>query len=196
MNNVEISNLSNSEFKDMFQNEKLLITKNHDSSVRREILFEIQDIMDSMPIKFWLTNGTALGFRRDNDFIKWDDDIDLDTNGDDLILLFDSMVKKFLEAGFIVRPTKRNPNPKMNLFKNMEKVSIGGFKIAGDWANFKFYRFPKSFFQTTDKISYHGREFRVPGPIDDYLEFLYKDWKTPMNIDGDSDMYNINNIRR
>ena len=46
MNNVEISNLSNLEFKDMFQNEKLLITKNHDSSVRREILFDkVQNIV-------------------------------------------------------------------------------------------------------------------------------------------------------
>ena len=94
MNNIEISNLSKSEWEKIRKN-YYVESKNHDPNLRKDLLFETQDVMDSIPMYFWLTNGTALGFHRDGDFIPWDDDIDIDALGPEMFSNFDLLSYKY-----------------------------------------------------------------------------------------------------
>ena len=71
--------------------------KEIDVELALENLLLAKDIFDKKSIPFWLTDGTLLGFYRDNEFIKHDEDVDLGcfiSNLDETIL-FD-----FLDNGF------------------------------------------------------------------------------------------------
>ncbi|GAG75447.1 unnamed protein product, partial [marine sediment metagenome] len=40
-------------------------------------LLDLKEVLDSLNIKFWLSDGTLLGFHRESDFISHDPDIDI-----------------------------------------------------------------------------------------------------------------------
>ena len=40
-------------------------------------LLDLKDVLDSLNIKFWLSDGTLLGFHRESDFISHYHDIDI-----------------------------------------------------------------------------------------------------------------------
>ena len=42
-----------------------------------ENLSLFHEIMKKLNIDFWLSDGTALGFKRNNDFITYDNDVDV-----------------------------------------------------------------------------------------------------------------------
>ena len=42
------------------------------------------------------------------------------------------------------------------------------------------FKIPIKFFEKEEIIEFKGLKFRVPSPIEDYLCFVYKDWRTPL----------------
>jgi lipopolysaccharide cholinephosphotransferase len=151
---------------------------------RYNLLFQVDDIMRDLQINYWLTNGTALGLIRDNQLIPWDDDIDIDVYSEILMPKFQQMVMSLVNNGFVCRVVERGATSKVSIFKDNFKISIGGIYLDGDYRRAKSCHYPKKFYENSIQYKIKDKEFNIPGPVDEYLSYLYKDWKTPTRSDN------------
>ena len=76
----------------------------------------------------------CVGCNEDNNFIEWDDDIDMDMLESDFVPKMYILKELLIESDFIVRLKDTNEYPKMVVFKYGMKVAIGSLKESG-----KFY---------------------------------------------------------
>jgi phosphorylcholine metabolism protein LicD len=144
---------------------------------------EIADVFD---IKYFLVFGTCLGAIRDKDFIKDDDDIDVGVYAEDLSQLNEFFnylektyrTKKYLYGDFYMRFCL--------LFQN--RIDINMFYLIGNkryyikkYDNGKLFgkEYPRKFFDKLKEIDFIGTKFFVPDYTEEYLEYLYDDWKIP-----------------
>ena len=156
---------------------------------RKDMLFEVDNVLKSLGLKYWLTMGTALGLVRDSQFIPWDDDIDIDIYSEVLIPRFDVLIHKLAEAGYVCRYVHRGNTSKVSAYKNNFKISIGMLYLDGELRRSKLAKFPKRFFENSIEYALDGRLFNIPAPTDEYLSLIYKDWKTPIRSDNERDCY-------
>lgn len=153
---------------------------------KREMLFFVKKILDDVGVKFWLSNGTALGMIREGEFIKWDDDIDIDLYAEEYVPVFGEILGRIINGGYIVRPCYRGNTSKMSIFKDDGeniKIALGAVYLDGNSRRKLMRTYPKSFYEDFIWHTYQGVSFRIPGPPEDYLTYIYKDWKTPLKTD-------------
>lgn len=74
--------------------------KNHDSNLKEKILSELYKIISEFNVKVILSGGTLLGCIRENDFIAWDDDIDLEMYRDEFNSIIHQLIKKLSSNNF------------------------------------------------------------------------------------------------
>tara|TARA_R100001129_G_C5199649_1_gene213423 strand:- start:124 stop:636 length:513 start_codon:yes stop_codon:yes gene_type:complete len=144
-----------------------------------EILFEVDDILKSLNIKYYLACGTALGFYRDGNFIPWDDEIDIEILSETFVPILKELREKFISSGFIARATYRGKTSKMPIFKKGVKVAL--CSVYDNGAGFHCdlnQKFPSKFYENPEEFTFKERKFTMPGPIADYLSFYYGDWQT------------------
>lgn len=122
--------------------------------------------------------GSLLGIVRDNDFITWDEDIDLyilKENED----AFDALLPTFKENGFeLIRYERRGL---YSFMRNGEYMDVYVLENVGDGIRHtgSAFLFEEDF---TDTV-YHdfkGIKVNIPRNVERHLEFLYGDWKTPV----------------
>ena len=121
---------------------------------------EYWDIAKSLKIKTFLAYGTCLGFIRDGGYIEYDNDIDVGIEGE-----IEELEVKLIENGFAKkrrRPPINYHFPKYNIL-----IDIHAGFAESHWKYFKSF----------DKITYKGRVYNVPHPVEEYLETLYGNWK-------------------
>ena len=128
------------------------MVKPFDMQMRLKNLIDAKKIFDDNDILFWICDGTLLGIVRENDLIKWDNEIDIDMFEEDLLSNYDLMKDLFLASGFIVRGHKRERGAKMNIYRGKEKISIRGLYLTPKYKNGKYrmsrsYQYPKKFFK-------------------------------------------------
>lgn len=166
----------------------MIIKKKHgylNIPLNKEVCYEnlaiIHDVFAKNDILFWLSEGTALGFTRENDFISHDDDVDIG--------IWDKDKEKFIrcintlkEYGFVVAEVMNNNNF-YALIRKGEKVDVditglnhNCISCSKTWTRepcekiIPYLKFNKK------EIS--GKFYNLP--TIPYLEFLYgKDWKIP-----------------
>lgn len=153
-------------------------------------LITFQKICQELDIPFWLSEGTALGMRRDNDFIEWDNDIDIGIFIE-YLPRFQQKGKELLEQnGFLIGDEMQN-GTFWHLYRNNEKIDIDftgyGIKcVSTAILNGKHQEATKcdiviDTLEPFQLISYKGYEFYVPS--DRYLKTLYgNDWMIPQKI--------------
>jgi len=140
-------------------------------------LFEFKEICDKLDIEFFLVFGTCLTIYRDGNTEKFGDNgkiIDLDigvkTSRDNLIKLFDALMKNGFKAG----PYFKNPGWELN--HHFYKYGI----LLDVW--FQFTEDIEPFIKEFDVVEFKGKEFKVPKPVEKYLELEYgRKWKIPCN---------------
>ena len=177
---------------------------------RTDNLIDVAEVLNSVGLKFWLTNGTALCAFRDQDWIPWDDDIDLDTMMEDFLPKYDLIKKLLIKKGFLVRSTSiRNPRlAKISVFRGDspfrgEKVAVRPLFLNPSYKNNlyrlrKDYKYPRIFYESKNpvQLEFKGKTFNIPSPPEKFLTYVYgKNWKTPMNSDIESD-YSTSWIKR
>jgi cytidyltransferase-like protein len=184
VDNRYLSSLTDSEWN--------LIKKGHEPSKpfnmenRVDNLKNVKSILDENYIVFWICDGTLLGAVREKDFIKWDNEIDIDMFEEDLLKNFDFMREHFISQGFIVRGHKHVRGAKMNLYRNKEKISIRGLYLnpkykKNSYRMSKAYKYPKKYFKKFSHIKLRGIYLRTPYPIKKYIRYVYgTGWKTPI----------------
>ncbi len=148
-------------------------------------LTDIKRILDEENFTFWMIGGTLLGAIRDNDWIKWDEDVDLAVYNEDLIPKYNILKEKFMKAGFIFRDAEKPVGIKINLYRYKQKNSIDGLYLDPHYQNNEYRlsrkrKHPRKYFEQYGDIKFKGMVFRVPSPPEKYISFMYKDWKNPI----------------
>jgi phosphorylcholine metabolism protein LicD len=102
---------------------------NEELLVRKKEFLKICDILDSLKINFFLNSGILLGAVRDNDFIKWDWDIEISVFSNEFLKNIDLISENLEKSGFeIVRIIRNKNNSKID-FIGIYPVDVTKYTI-------------------------------------------------------------------
>ena len=187
------------------------------SEVIMKDLKDVMSVFKKFGVKAYLSYGAVLGAVRGKDFIAWDDDIDIDVIDKIDIKTRKDIGATLGDLGFTAQPIMFNVFGRMELTavgdrnecrydgdgetgiivcERNFKFSIFFYKEEGDeyvctpkiYAR-KLISSPKRFYVKPESVKLHGKKFLCPGPIKEYLTYLYGDWKTPKR-DAHAPQYN------
>lgn len=127
-----------------------------------EILLAIANTCTRLSIPYFLAQGTLLGLYRDGTYIAEDNDLD-------------------------VAVVRQNPQG-IIVALHQEGLIVEG---SGHWENRHFWKWgmllditwvkPERFYADHDILNYNNYDFRIPHPVEEYLEWKYGDtWRTPL----------------
>ena len=165
----------------------------------KEILVIKQDfatlvkILNNLSINFFIDNGLLLGIHRDGDLIKWDWDIEFSLHDHDLSNNFVKLIEELKKKGFKIHKVDKK-DIKLDIYRGLPyeifSFSFKGWKHDESKRVFrrKGFSIPEKYFLTKDKVNYLGFELFCPGPIEEYLNYIYGDWRTPKRL-GNMDEY-------
>lgn len=142
------------------------------------ILRLLSSVVPSLNLSLVLMHGTCLGLVRDNDFVDYDNDVDVA-----ILSNFqecteeekNKLSKKLLQNGF------KHPNSVM--LSGAEHWWMHRILICIQW---RFNKMERVYLKSFDKVIFNGKTYNVPHPVEKYLEAQYppsryngKDWRTP-----------------
>ena len=150
-------------------------------------------ILNNLSINFFIDNGLLLGIYRDGDLIKWDWDIEFSLYDYDLTNNLEKLIEEVKKKGFKIHKIVKK-DIKLDIYKGLP-YEIFSFSFKG-WKHNRYKRLfkrkgfsiPEKYFLNKEKINYLGFELFCPGPIEEYLTFIYGDWRTPKRL-GNMDEY-------
>lgn len=167
--------------------------------IDRDALFknlcEVREVFNKYHIEFWLSHGTALGVKRDGNFIEWDDDCDLGLDFKDRnTTAYEKAMKTLTKRGFYIPPSDPSkPVDKDNCpyydfiaLRDGEKIEGWFFEKIGDHYIYdqprcgNILKHPAKFYDKLGKIMFRDVEFLIPAHFDEWLVMMYgNDWMTP-----------------
>lgn len=167
-------------------------------------LCEIKKVFDSFGVKFFVSYGACLGWIRDKDFIKYDDDIDLVVVEKIDYKTRKDIGYKLLQLGFETQPIAFNVcgrlepvepgyngdnetgvivchkriNTTIFFFKEEDCPQHGKEMVCiPKYAGKKLICSPSKFYEKGEIFKFKGEKFLLPSPVKEYLTFTYGDWK-------------------
>ena len=160
---------------------------NEELLVRKKEFLKICDVLDLLKIDFFLNSGILLGAIRDNDFIKWDWDIEISVYSKDFQPKIDLISNTLIKNGFKITKIIRDKNNLKIDFTGYYPGDVTSYTIYG-WRYSKmrdvFWRkelsIPSKFLLKLSKFSFLERQFNCPNNLDEYLTFVYGNWKKPL----------------
>lgn len=130
--------------------------------IANELLRETIEMLNSLDIKYFLISGTLLGYCRHNDYIPWDDDIDLMVDRESFFLNKHKIIKSYgenltfvMKDDYLCKVCLKN--------KGIEKTKSKLNKYVMQKDRKMFFPFIDLFFYTVVD--------------DDNIEFFCKKWK-------------------
>ena len=125
------------------------------------------DACNELGLKHFLFHGTCLGMYRDGVYIKNDDvDVGVLCSDDDFL----NLIEKLKEKGFVELACASTFGDDVICMK---------FDILN-----RYHPSELKFLKTFDTVTYKGRVYNVPHPVEDYLELHYGDygdWRVPIS---------------
>ncbi len=166
---------------------KVRVRTNNELLTRRKEFLKICDILDVLKINYFLTSGVLLGAVRDNDFIKWDWDVEISVFDNELLPKINLISDKLQKANFKIDKIIRDKdNLKIDFIgfypKKVTGYTIYAFKYSKirDVYWRKELSIPYKFLKKFSKLNFLGRKFNCPTNLEEYLTFVYGNWKTPL----------------
>jgi len=173
------------------------------AEVAKTMLRKVTDLLDKLEIGYVLSFGTLLGIVRENRLLPWDSDLDISIDYKDL----DKFVKNKKEIWRIGYRTRMRHFDKdigpfkkgdiriikvqtRKLFFLKDKGLLDIFimrNIDGEYSymvkkdqTFVQKVIPLEYQDNKTKIEFNGKLYSVPEKYEEYLEYVYGDWKTPV----------------
>jgi LicD family len=150
------------------------------------IMCEIDDLCKKHKVRYYFSEGTALGLYRDNDLIDWDDDIDIGMEEEQYKKFIKKCIPELINKRYylIINTEKYFQNSLKNSFlsilKNGHLIDIENVKKGLKCAS-KYGKLCDELLPHIQKITYkewRGRKF--PVPEESYYVYLYgKEWNIP-----------------
>ena len=175
---------------------KVRIRTSDELLVRKKEFLKICDILNELKINYFLQTGILLGAIRDNDFIKWDWDIEISVFSNELLPNIDLIVNKLKNDGFKIKQINKKKKDSKIDFVGEYPEDVTGYTIwSWNYSQIedKYWRrefsVPSKFLNSFSKINFLGRKFNCPNNPEEYLEFAYGNWKVPLRS-SDKDLYN------
>ncbi|XOV79315.1 MAG: LicD family protein [Aestuariibacter sp.] len=156
--------------------------------------------------------GTLLGLVRDGDVIEWDDDVDISALAEDAL-----DVERLLQQ-FVSEWTENEPKFYLEKIVNKQDV-VTGFLLKFREENGAFEKFntsvclrkeikgiskhlpslgmfysPAKHFQSFQTIDWQEQKIPVPYEYEDYLDYVYGNWKTPKKNIQLTDYEHLNDV--
>ena len=147
-----------------------------DKDIAKENLAVIHDIFSRNGLFFWLSEGTALGYFRDNDIIEWDDDVDVGIFHKDKSVFVNIIIPQMIRKGFTIVQGFNNfySFERKGVDVDIDITGNGVMSIALMDDGDKIMPHLKDF----NTCNIYGREFHLPKI--DYMICLYgNDWYIP-----------------
>jgi len=171
------------------------------ADIARKMLKDITNLFDELEIPYVLEFGTLLGIVREGRLLPWDTDLDISINDDAL----DKVIKhkrKIWKLGYRtrVRYFKKDigsykvgdirilkiQTRKFFFIKDKGLLDIfvmkredGGHTFVVGETPSVLKTVPLKYHDNTSSIDFDGKIYRIPKFYEDYLEYIYGDWKTP-----------------
>lgn len=141
-------------------------------------------VMDDLDIPFWLSEGTALGARREGGFIAHDDDVDVGAWFADLPRFRRSAIPRLKALGFSL-DLQQMDGTFFCLSRNFERLDVDftGKDVECIACKTSFAQCDScdpmlALLQRMDRIDFNGGSYLCPR--EEYLEYLYgPTWRTP-----------------
>lgn len=147
-----------------------------------KIMCEIDDICKKNGVKYYFSEGTALGLYRNGDLIDWDDDIDIGMKEKEYNKFVEKCVPELVNRGYylIYNYTPAINEHILSFLKDGQLIDIENVKI-GKWCISKMGKLCDELLPHIQKLTkkeWRGRKF--PVPEESYYVYLYgKDWRIP-----------------
>tara|TARA_Y100000590_G_C15534728_1_gene944559 strand:+ start:440 stop:1039 length:600 start_codon:yes stop_codon:yes gene_type:complete len=159
--------------------EKLKIFSEEELNDRNDGLILLKNGLDALEIEFFFMMGILLGAIRENDFIKWDWDVELGTFTEKIINRIHEIKDFFSSTPISVELVDKSfSNFKINFFYKDNKYTLWGLYEEKDHLLRGLYLFPKKYFVDLDEINFRGEIYKTPSNPKDFLTFAYGDWET------------------
>ena len=148
-----------------------------------KIMCEIDDLCKKYHVRYYLSEGTALGLYRNGDLIDWDDDIDIGMEESQYNIFVEKCLPELINKGYYLTYYY---HPSINghilgFNKDKQLIDIENVKI-GKWCISKFGKLCDELLPHIQKISeieWRGRKFPVPAEESYYIYLYGKDWRIP-----------------
>lgn len=179
-------------------------------------LKDVLSVFKKFNVEVFLVYGAVLGAVREKDFIKWDDDIDLAIMQKIDYKTRKAIGWALLDIGFHPQPIAFNVFGRMEpsepgyngdgetgiiVCERGFKFSIFFYKAEDcpehgveyvctpKMGAIRLLCTPTRFYEKPDSVKLHGEHFMTPGPVLEYLEYTYGDWKTPQRENAHAMQY-------
>ena len=155
--------------------------------VRKKEFLKICDVLDALGVNYFLNTGILLGAVRNNDFIKWDWDIEISVFANEFLPKIDLISSKIKNGGFKITKLIRDENNSKIDFIGLYPKDVTSYTIYG-WKYSRirdvYWRrqlsIPSKYLKKFSKINFLGRQFNGPYLCREYLNFVYGNWKKPL----------------
>lgn len=150
-------------------------------------------LLDNGKVSYRLTDGTALGLYRQGEFIKHDNDIDVDVF-DVTQAQVNILIRDFVKNGYIVgRIAIYEERIQQVVFYDRDNVIfdiVVWYKKQNEYINNSERGFvrsqPNKYFSDLTNWEFKGDSYHLPGHLDEWMVMRYgPDWQTPKTYKGD-----------
>lgn len=160
---------------------KLRLRTDEELTLQARGLNELKRVFEEAQVQFYLGGGTLLGIVRDGDFIRWDWDVSLEVKVEEILPRQEELLSLLRRNGFrIDEVNSRKDRFKINAVKYDARYEIKGWLARGQMRIRRSRQIPARFFQPGGEVELRGVTYPSLYPQDEYLEFYYGDWRTPL----------------
>lgn len=184
---ISNDDLSNSSLLDRYGSRwKYNLVGSNKNQIRTN-LNDFVTVLEDNDVRYWLSQGTALGAIREGDILLWEDDTDIGIFYEDRDKFIQKCYPKLKEKGFRLmrNSNKLGKDIKMSVMRNFEYIDVDFTDLNTPCMAMNGKRCGEllKYLQKFQKVKIRDREYIAPK--EDYLVFLYgEDWMIPKKNGG------------
>jgi hypothetical protein len=177
--------------------EKYKSKKENDLKNEEKQLINLAKILNSFNVDFYLGSGALLGLVRDGHFIEWDWDVGIYLKVEEIYPIRHEVIEKLIRDGYqLIKFDCSINNFKIVVMYSNIKFELFGFYKKNHYRFRRIFKIPDRFFNNNNFLNIINEAIPVLGPPDEFLDYYYKSWKTPIKSTRTKDIINKRARRR